>query len=289
MEPVVKLGCGALSVVALAWAAHAVGNGRALLNSLTEKSQAALSQEGLGGVNVSFEDAPMRRVAVLSGTNDPAIRQSALDVVSNVAGVMDARWATTDPVAAAANATAQAPATNEVREVPLDAQGHPVGPAPAALPEPAKPASAQAAAAAPAAAPATPSSCQGKVDAAVAKRAITFRDRSPWVNGPARLLLADVAKAVNACPGSSITLGAWGDAKGDPSVNQSLSVERANALKTVLAEKGLAAARIIAKPQGAAPASVGDNRVTFTVGGGNGALPATSQSGGRIRFTANGG
>jgi OmpA-OmpF porin, OOP family len=264
VTPVSKLLCGGLATAVLAWGAHALGGGTALISNLTEQSQSALAQEGLGGVNVAFQQSPLKRVAILSGTNDPAIRASALEVVKNVSGVMDARWAD-DNVSPedTAKISADVAAVNAADATKNEAATATAPKVAAAAP------AAQASAAAPAA-PVAAGGCQATVNTAVGNRTISFRSGSPWVNFPARDLIADVAKALASCPKASVAISGHADGSGTDAVNLSLSQERANAVKAIMIEKGVAANRITAKGYGsAAQGGAGATRtINFTVNGG---------------------
>jgi outer membrane protein OmpA-like peptidoglycan-associated protein len=230
----------------------------------------------LGGVNVQFQDAPLKRVAILSGTNDPAIRASALEVVKNISGVMDARWAD-DKVSPedTAKISADVAAVNAADAAKSEAGAAAAKAADAkaklaaATPVAVAPATAGAATSTPSAG--TPATrCQAKVNAAIGNRSISFVSGSPWVNFPARDLIADVAKALNACPSASVAISGHADGSGAPSVNLSLSQERASAVKAIMVEKGVAATRITAKGYGStAQGGAGGTRsINFTVNGG---------------------
>ena len=262
MEPVGKLICGGLATIALGLVSHMAGTSEAVIDKLHSQSNAALAATGIRGVTVAFEQDPMRRVALLSGTVDPYVKSSALASVRALPGMMGARWVDPKPTVVAA-ATLPGKGDGEVEPKPATA------PTPHAVSK----AYARNVGSGTATTPQNPTAsvCQGKVDAAIGGRKITFRPGSPWVNLEARALIADVAGALSKCPGAHVIIGGHADERGSAQVNQNMSQARAEAVRDFLIARGFPAARVVARGYGSAPAAGGgttNRRISFTVNGG---------------------
>lgn len=257
MEQSGKLVIGAGLTVLLGLASHALGNGQRVIDRLTAEAEKALTAQKTRGVAVAFETSPLRRVALLSGHTDPQSRGLALAAVDAVPGVMDVRWV--EP-AGTASSPAQTPATAAEANL-ANNMGKP--------PSSATPATSKAAAPPVGVSPSSP--CQAKVDSATTGRAITFRSGSPWVNFQARELIGDVARAMAQCPDARITVEGYADASGSKAINRTLSQARAEAVRTIMAEKGVDAARITARGMGAGESqgrNLADRSIRFMVEGG---------------------
>jgi OmpA-OmpF porin, OOP family len=264
MSPRGKLLTGLTAVAALATATHFLGAGQATVNMLQTKAQSALDAEGLDAAQVSFDGSPLKRVAVLSGALPSASREKALNAVRAVSGVMDVRWDEKQAVGGTpATPVAEA---NPAPELQKPATGN--IPAKETTDNPA---------------PATNSLCQQRVDTAIKGRSITFRNGSPWVNFPARKLIADVAAAFKSCSDATLVVTGHADGSGGQSINRAMSQARADAVRALLLADGLSASHVTAKGMGAghpvAGADVSTNRrIEFHVSGGAPA-PTTGKGG----------
>ena len=195
-------------------------------------------------VKVTMQEDPLQRVALLSGNvTDPAARQAALDAVLATPGVASARWV--DGGAAVAAET------------------------PVAAPE----------------APATAASvanCQTDVDAAIKGKKINFATGRAEITADSMPLIAELAKALKDCAGTTVEVSGHTDRTGNPAANQTLSEARANAVVAALAKDGVPAERMTAKGYGATKlldegftpiAHAANRRIEFSVASATPAAP----------------
>lgn len=234
---------GAAATSLLAWGAHAL-TGEDYIGGLREGAIGALGDAGgLESVSIAMQDDPLARIAVLSGTDDPATRAAAEAAVLGVRGISAVRWVGSD--LASVPAPVPAPATTD-------------------LVEPSAADAAQAVA-----------SCQSDLDAVMAGKVINFASGSASI-APASLTIVDeVSAALSACDGMNISVAGHTDATGTNDVNQRLSKARADSVAAALAERGIAAERVSATGFGSsqpvmegtsAAANAANRRIAFTLG-----------------------
>ena len=110
MSGIIKFIIGAIITSLMAMAAHSwFGMGNRFLDKLQGQARTALGNAGAGtGVTVEMQREPaLTRVALLSGTTDPAMRDKLSRAVLAIPGIAAVKWI--DPVAP----VAEAPATAE--------------------------------------------------------------------------------------------------------------------------------------------------------------------------------
>jgi hypothetical protein len=109
MSPAVKFLIGLAAVAAMGWIHHGpLGNGEALIGRIEAEAQTAVAKTEVPGVQVRLSRDPLARVANLSGQADEFQRegQGSLkglnDIVGEIEGVSDVRWADAPPAGGAA-------------------------------------------------------------------------------------------------------------------------------------------------------------------------------------------
>jgi hypothetical protein len=106
MQRTAKLLVGLTAALAAAWVSHGpLGRGEAFVTMLETRAQAVVAEQGVAGVNVRMQRAPLRRTAILSGpANDfqrngmgslPGLNQR----VASVPGIGGVEWADDPPAA----------------------------------------------------------------------------------------------------------------------------------------------------------------------------------------------
>ena len=84
-----------------------------------------------------------------------------------------------------------------------------------------------------------------------ARSGINFASGSAQVDAPSQQVLDVVAQSILAGPAATIEIGGHTDSEGTEVNNQRLSLQRAQAVRTYLIGKGVAAPRLVAKGFGA--------------------------------------
>jgi len=113
MTPLPKILIGGVATAALAGLAH-LGMGQSFVDHLSHSAAPALAADPGGSVtSVKFSDAPLTRIAYLSGpVADQAARDKLVQDARAVPGIADAHWVDT-AIPAAAPAPVEKPATQE--------------------------------------------------------------------------------------------------------------------------------------------------------------------------------
>ena len=76
---------------------------------------------------------------------------------------------------------------------------------------------------------------------------INFASGSAQLDGPSRQVLDVVAQSILAGPVATIEVGGHTDSEGGETINQRVSLQRAEAARNYLITKGVAAPRLVAK------------------------------------------
>jgi len=122
--------------------------------------------------------------------------------------------------------------------------------------------------------------CQNDVDKIIETRKINFRSGSAYVSLESKQILDQLAEALQACDGLSITVEGHTDDNGDSGVNRVMSQERADRIKAELVERGFPETLITATGYGStrprakgsdAAADAQNRRIEFRIGGVSGA------------------
>lgn len=93
--------------------------------------------------------------------------------------------------------------------------------------------------------------CQTDVDTAIKGKKINFATGRAEITAGSMPLIAELAKALKDCAGTTVEVSGHTDRTGNPAANQTLSDARANAVVAALAKDGVPAERMIAKGYGA--------------------------------------
>lgn len=267
MHDGLKILCGAGATMLLAWAVHGpFGQGKAYVDDLQVRAQAALALQGIGDVRVQFPHDPLMRTAYLTGPASLVRQSDALAIVRTIAGAPHAQWgegnvALADagpsiaaaPKAAAPAATTASPTATPIVPVAYSAvpAGRPSTPDPVATPAPkpvAPPPPKIVAAAAPM--PISSNPCQQAVNGAIAGRVVSFQPGSAWLNATSLAIIRDVAASLKRCKGYALAIGGHTDNLGDEGVNQIMSAERAKRVRDGLIAKGVPGAALSAQGYG---------------------------------------
>lgn len=104
MSPLVKFLIGLVAVTLMAWINHGpLGNGAALIDAIEGQARTSVASTGLPGIEVRLGRDPLSRVATLSGEANAFQREGQgelkglNDLVGEIEGVADVRWATPLP------------------------------------------------------------------------------------------------------------------------------------------------------------------------------------------------
>jgi OmpA-OmpF porin, OOP family len=98
---------------------------------------------------------------------------------------------------------------------------------------------------------ATVANCQTDVDTAIKGKKINFATGRAEITADSMPLIAELAKALKDCAGTTVEVSGHTDRTGNPAANQTLSEARANAVVAALAKDGVPAERMTAKGYGA--------------------------------------
>ena len=98
--------------------------------------------------------------------------------------------------------------------------------------------------------PTTNSSCQEKVDAAIAGRKLSFRSGSAYISRESNEIIDSVAEALQTCSGYAIAIGGHTDDNGNAEVNKTMSQERADRVRAGLIDRGISENLVTAKGYG---------------------------------------
>lgn len=121
MQDWAKFVIGAAATSLLAWATHMV-TAEGFAEDLDAHSSAALAEAGVDNVGVHIvRDPVMKRVAVLDGDVDDAVRSQAARIVRQVPGVADVRWLGEEDVAAAGSDAQPAKSAADECQAAIDA------------------------------------------------------------------------------------------------------------------------------------------------------------------------
>lgn len=256
MHDAIKIAIGAGAAAALALIAHGpLGKGRAFIEALQHRAGDALVARGISAQGLSFQSAPLARVAILNGALPEASRADAAAIVNAVPGVAFTRADKgARPMAGATIADTAEPEPRFSAPVAPDAD------IPTTQPTPSAGAAGDAA------------RCQDGVDKAVAGRMLVFRSGSAWLNPQSRRIVADVAAALKGCPGMTVAVGGHSDGHGSETVNKAMSQERARRVRDALIEQGVPAGAVTARGYGSSvplrpdnPLDPANRRIAFTV------------------------
>jgi OmpA-OmpF porin, OOP family len=239
MHDATKIAIGAIATALMAWGAHSpLGKGADFVSRLQAKADANLAAKGLSGIKAVFPTAPLSRYPLMSGAASQAERDAAEAAVGGIPGLAYLRWED-------GGKTAEAPVP------PVENITN---------------------AAANVAEPAVVSACQSGVNGAVAGRVINFKSGSAYIAPDSLKILDDVATALKPCTNIALEVGGHTDSAGSAALNQTLSQERADRVKSALIERGIAAEAITATGYGSTkPANAADGRdpanrrIAFTV------------------------
>jgi hypothetical protein len=104
MSASVKFLLGLVAVILMGWIYHGpVGNGAALIGTIEARAKSAVAATEIPGISVSLGHDPLSRTATLSGNADRFQREGQgelkglNDIVGEIEGVSDVRWATPLP------------------------------------------------------------------------------------------------------------------------------------------------------------------------------------------------
>lgn len=219
-----KLFVGVAATVLLGLVSHAVTADK-IVEGLETSAQAELQARGLDGITVAFDRDPLSRNARLDGDVDDPAKQEALAAVLSIAGISSARWQGDQPAVAAGNDPAAVPGT------------------------PSDPATQQ-----------NIEQCQNSVDAITGTKKIIFRSGSAYVSPDSNRILDEIAEALKPCGGLVVAVGGHTDNKGNADVNQDMSQERAERIRTGLIARGISENLVTATGYGAQqPLATGGN------------------------------
>lgn len=98
--------------------------------------------------------------------------------------------------------------------------------------------------------PVANSSCQEKVDAAIAGRKLSFRSGSAYISRESNEIIDAVSGALEDCSDYSIAIGGHTDDNGNAEVNKTMSQERADRVRAGLIDRGIAENLVTAKGYG---------------------------------------
>lgn len=255
-----KFCIGGFASALLGWGYHSAGGGEGFIGQLSARTEAAI---GDAPVTVEFGSKDtLSRIATLSGAIPLAERDAIKAKVKAVSGVAAVRWAEDTDGAAASISN---------RDIAADGEEI-AGTAASEAGDAQTDDAAQSQIAAPPATSAAISKCQGKIDALLESRNITFRSGSAYLSGSSQKLLDDLAAVLKPCAGTNVEISGHTDASGSKAINQSISTERANRVRAALVERGIAETRLSAKGYGAAkpriannPSAAGNRRIDFSI------------------------
>lgn len=240
-QDAVKIGIGAAAALLLGWALHGpLGQGEAFMADLGQRVETALvgPQGAPGAGAVQPRGAAMAAMPAAAGGEGEPDRAARA-----VHGVRDA-------AAGGAGMSAIASAAGSGVAVVPAGLGAGSGAGPGASPSVA--------------------ACQQGVDAALAGRAVQFRDGSAWLSPQSRRLLADVAAALGTCDAYRLEVGGHGNGVG--LANRTMAEERARRVRAALIDAGVPAEAVVARGYGAArpldaarPTDPANRRVSFSV------------------------
>lgn len=129
----------------------------------------------------------------------------------------------------------------------------------------------------PAIAPATQeavAACQTDINGLMTGKTVNFQSGSAYLAPESATLLADVAKALKPCTGTTVEVQGHTDLMGSADINQTLSQARAQAVVKALTDQGIPAAQLSAKGYGStqplenartAEANAKNRRTVFSV------------------------
>ncbi len=235
MDGLIKGLIGAGGASLLAWGAHSM-TGADYVNGIESEAQASLAEGEFGGVTLSMQRDPLSRVVVLSGVTDPEERAPIEAHLRANSKVGAIRWA--DDAADRASGADNADAVTGASDAQV-------------------------------------ADCQGKIDAFMEGKSLTFRSGSAYLAPSSLAIIDGLGEKLSTCTGMRVAVGGHTDATGSDEVNQLVSQSRADVVAVALAERGIDAARITATGYGSSqPLDEGDGanaanrRIEFTLDAG---------------------